>query len=55
MSARTITITPLANARANYQAYSTTNPQTNTTAARRWWQGRQKGDEGVIVIIVIVE
>jgi hypothetical protein len=47
--------TPLANTRVNYQANSTTDPQTNATAAQRWWQGRQGGDEGVVIIIVIVK
>ncbi len=40
-SARTITTTPLVNARANDQANATTNPRTDVVAARRWWQGRQ--------------
>jgi hypothetical protein len=55
MSARTITTTPLANAQANYQANSTTNSQTNATAAQRRWRGGQKGDEGIIIIIVIIK
>jgi hypothetical protein len=40
-SARRITRTPLANARANDQANATTKPRTNAEAARRRWRGRQ--------------